>query len=307
MPWRKIVSSIKHASLLILGAVVLSFILFTVAPGDPARVILGPQASEESVSALRQQMGLDRPLLSQAAKHITRVATLNLGTSVGNGRPVLGQVLERFSITATIGLQAALLSLIASYFLNLLFHRFPSTLPALGLLKLGVLMPVFLLTVLGVILVGLLFPWVSLSRSGSAAGPFTQLLPSFIASLYPMAVMTTVLRESIASTLSRPSYRAARATGMGGWKLYHRSLFRPSVVPWLAAWVNQLSMVFFASLVLEVIMSIPGVGSLLLTAIQTRDYPVLQGLILVNAMFFILVSLFAEWAYVTLDPRTRTS
>lgn len=306
LPWRWVASSLGNALLLMLGAVVLSFILFSVAPGDPARVILGPQASEESVAALRQQLGLDRPLLNQATDHLARIATLNFGTSISNGRPVLGQVLEKFSVTATIGLQAALLSLALSYGLNFLFHQVPLTLPALGLLRLGVLMPVFLLTVLGAMLVGLLLPQISLSRSGAASGPFTQILPSLLASLYPLAVMSTVLRDGVASTMERPSYRAARATGMGGWHLFHRSLFRPSVVPWLAAWVNQLSLVFFASLVLEVILSIPGTGSLLLTAIQTRDYPVLQGLILVNAAFFVVLSLLAEWAFATLDPRTHS-
>ena len=71
-------------------------------------------------------------------------------------------------------------------------------------------------------------------------------------------------------------------------------------------WVNQLSLVFFASLVLEVILSIPGTGNLLLVAVQTRDYPVLQGLILVNAAFFIMISLIADWAYTVLDPRVRS-
>ena len=180
LPWLRVAGSLGNSLLLMLGAVVLSFILFTVAPGDPARVILGPQASEESVVALRQQLGLDRPVLSQAVRHLARVITLDLGTSIGNGRPVLGQVLEKFSITATIGLQAALLSLLASYGLNLLFHQMPSALPAVGLLRLGVLMPVFLFTVLAAMLIGLLLPQISLSRSGAAVGPFTQILPCLL-------------------------------------------------------------------------------------------------------------------------------
>lgn len=305
-PWRRGIASLVHALLLMFGAVVLSFVLFTIAPGDPARVILGPQASEESVAALRNRMGLDQPFLKQAAAHLTRIATLNLGNSISNGRPVLGYVMEKFAVTATIGLQAALISLLVSYGLNLLFHQIPLTLPALGLLRFGVLMPVFLLAVLGAMLVGWLLPGVSLSRAGAAWGPFTQVLPSLLACLYPLAVMTTVLRDGVASNLQHPEYRAARAMGMSGWPLFHRNLFRPAVVAWLAAWVNQLSLVFFATLVLEVIFSIPGTGNLLLTAIQTRDYPVLQGLILVNAAFFIAVSLFAEWAYTALDPRLRS-
>ncbi len=305
-PWLWVGTSLGNAVLLMLGAAILSFVLFTVAPGDPARVILGSQASEESVASLRRQLGLDRPLYRQAADHLVGIATLDLGRSISNGRPVLEQVLEKFAITATIGIQAALISLVVSYGLNFLFHEVPGTLPVLGLLRLGVLMPVFLLTVLGAMVVGLLLPQISLSQSGAASGPFTQVLPSLIASLYPLAVMSTILNDGITSTMERPGYRAARANGMAGWHLFHRSLFRPCAVPWLAAWVNQLSLVFFASLVLEVILSIPGTGNLLLTAIQTRDYPVLQGLILVNAAFFVSLSLVAEWAFMALDPRTRS-
>jgi peptide/nickel transport system permease protein len=269
-------------------------------------VILGPQASQESVSALREKLGLNQPLLHQGIEHLGRIARLDFGTSISNGRPVLPQVLEKFSITATIGLQAALLSLIASYGINLLVHGFPGMVPALGLLRLGVLMPIFLLTVLGAMMVGILFPGVSLSSAGARSGPFTQILPSLLASLYPLAVMTTVLRDGVAAEMGRPGYRAARSLGMAGFPIFHRSLFRPSLVPWLAVWVNQLSLVFFASLVLEVILSIPGTGNLLLVAVQTRDYPVLQGLILVNAAFFIMISLVADWAYTALDPRVRS-
>lgn len=306
IPWRRLAVSFGNALLLLLGAAVLSFVLFSVAPGDPARVILGPQASQESVAALREKLGLNQPLFQQAIDHLGRIAHLDFGTSISNGRSVLPQVLEKFGITATIGLQAALLSLVASYCINLLVHGFPRTVSALGLLRLGVLMPVFLLTVLGAILVGILFPRISLSGGGANSGLFTQILPSLLASLYPLAVMTTVLRDGVAAEMDRPSYRAARSIGMGGWPIFHRSLFRPSLVPWLAVWVNQLSLVFFASLVLEVILSIPGTGNLLLVAVQTRDYPVLQGLILVNAVFFILVSFVADWAYIAFDPRVRS-
>lgn len=305
LPYRRLLFSAGHAFLLLLGAAVLSFILFSVAPGDPARVILGPQASEQSVEALRERLGLDVPLTLQAITHLRKVASLDFGTSITTGRPVLPTVLEKFGITATIGLQAAFISLFASYAVNFFVYRYSRAEPLLDFLRLGVLMPVFLLTVIGALLVGLFLPSVSLSGAGAAAGPFTQILPSLLASLYPMAVMTTVLRDDVVQESARPYHRAGRAIGLSGWVLFHRTLFRPALVPWIAAWINQISLVFFASLVLEVILSIPGTGNLLLVSVQSRDYPTLQGLVLVNAAFFVLVSLLSEWAYPALDPRTR--
>lgn len=292
-----------HGLSLLAGVLCLSFILFQVAPGDPARVQLGPTASEERVQALRKDLGLDRPLWQQFVAHIRKVVSLDLGKSIFDGRSVSQEVKEKFAITATIGVQAALLALIGSYGLNFLAffsRRFALFLPVI---KAGVLMPVFFTTIFGALLIGWFFPSISLSSGGSATGPFAQLLPSFIASLYPLAVMTTVLHEKIEEAKRTSFFRAAKAAGCSGMALFHRTVLRPVLVSWLAVWVNQLSLVFFASLVLEVILSIPGTGNLLLNSIQRRDFPVLQGILLINACFFIIVTWVSESTYAFLDPR----
>ncbi len=289
---------------LLFGAVTVSFFLFSVAPGDPARVMLGANAPEDQVQALRNQLGLNRPLAQQYLRHMTHVLSLDLGTSLSNGRRVSAEVGEKFLITATIGVQAAIFSLVASYALNFLFFLKPRMAFVLPILRFGVLLPVFLITILGALLFGIAFPSVSLSSGSSAAGPFRQLFPSAIAALYPLAVMTTVLRDRTSQGMAGPAFRAARAAGFHGWRLFHDSAFRPAAASWLSAWINQLSLVFFASLVLEVILSIPGSGNLLLNAIQQRDYPILQGILLVNACFFICVTWFGDVLYSSLDPRT---
>ena len=109
-----------HGLSLLTGVICLTFILFNIAPGDPARVQLGPSASQESVQALRKELGLDRPLWQQFVIHVRNVCTLNLGRSFIDGRSVSGEVEEKFAITATIGVQAAILALLGSYGLNLL-------------------------------------------------------------------------------------------------------------------------------------------------------------------------------------------
>jgi ABC-type dipeptide/oligopeptide/nickel transport system permease component len=288
---------------LLAGVLCLSFILFQVAPGDPARVQLGPTASEERVQALRKELGLDRPLWQQFVVHIRKVASLDLGRSIFDGRSVSQEVKEKFAVTATIGLQAAILALLGSYGLNVVAfssRRFALFLP---IINVGVLMPVFFTTIFGALLIGWLFPSISLSSGGNGAGPFTQLLPSVIASFYPLAVMTTVLHEKIEETKRANYYRAAKASGSCGMALFHRTALRPVLVSWLAVWVNQLSLVFFASLVLEVILSISGTGNLLLNAVQRRDFPVLEGILLINACFFIFVTWASESTYALLDPR----
>lgn len=288
---------------LLFGVLCLSFLLFQVAPGDPARVQLGPSASEERVQALRKELGLDRPLWQQFVTHIRNACILDFGKSIFDGRDVSQEVKQKFAVTATIGLQAGILALLGSYGLNLLAffsRRFSVFLP---IVNIGVLMPVFFTTIFGALLIGWLFPAISLSSGGDGAGPFTQILPSIIASFYPLAVMTTVLHEKIEESKRANYFRAAQASGSCGMALFHRTALRPVLVSWLAVWVNQLSLVFFASLVLEVILSISGTGNLLLNAIQRRDFPVLQGILLINACFFIFVTWVSESTYVVLDPR----
>ena len=304
---RRPLKTLLGALLLLAGVVVLAFFLFRVVPGDAARAQLGPTASEESVRTLRHDLGLDRPVWQQFTSLISGLVRGDLGVSSFNRLPVAPQILPRFSITATIGLQAGLIALTLSYGLNLLaFLR-----PAVGRLVLpvaraGVLLPVFFTTVFAAVLLGVVFPRVSLSAGAAESGPFTQIIPSILASLYPIAVMTTVLREKIRYASDSSWARASRAAGAMPMALFHRALLCPSLVSWLALWINQISLVFFSAMVLEVILSIPGTGDLLLTAVQRRDYPVLQGLLILNAIFFVALAAAADIFYQYFDPRTRS-
>jgi peptide/nickel transport system permease protein len=292
---------------LLAGVVVLAFFLFRVIPGDAARAQLGPTASEESVRALRHDLGLDRPVWEQFTSLIGGLVRGDMGVSSFNRLPVAPQILPRFSITATIGLQAGLIALVVSYGLNLLAWLHPAAgRCVLPLVRAGVLLPVFFTTVFAAVLLGIFFPRVSLSAGAAESGPFTQIVPSLLASLYPIAVMTIVLREKVLTASNSFWTRAARATGMTPLAVFHRALLSPSLVSWLAVWINQISLVFFSAMVLEVILSIPGTGDLLLTAIQRRDYPILQGLLIVNAVFFAVLAAAGDIFYQHFDPRVRS-
>jgi len=291
---------------LLAGVVVLAFFLFRVIPGDAARAQLGPTASEESVRALRHDLGLDRPVFQQFVSLIGGLVRGDMGVSSFNRLPVVPQILPRFSITATIGLQAGLIALAVSYGLNLLAWLHPRVgRCVLPLVRAGVVLPVFFTTVFAAVLLGIFFPGVSLSTGAADSGPFTQIVPSLLASLYPVAVMTTVLREKVMTAASSFWTRAARATGMAPSAVFHRALLSPSLVSWIAVWINQISLVFFAAMVLEIILSIPGTGDLLLSAVQRRDYPILQGLLILNAVFFLALATVGDIFYRRFDPRVR--
>jgi peptide/nickel transport system permease protein len=124
-----------------------------------------------------------------------------------------------------------------------------------------------------------------------------------VVSLSSVALMTRILQEELARVSRSDFARAAKAFGLPRSHFFHRTLLRPVSVVWVAAWINQISIVFIASFVIEVIFSIPGVGSLLVSAIQQKDYPMLQGILLVNALFFICLSWLSELFYAWIDPR----
>lgn len=287
-----------------MGVLLFSFFLFNIAPGDPARVILGPNASEESVQNLRNQLGTNRPPWEQWKSLMTDVSHLEFGRSIVDGRSVLKETFEKFSTTAKIGGLAAFFALLFSYLINLIVYYYPKTHLLINLSNIGIVTPTFFIGVMAALIFGVWLPIVPLTGYSASESNWTiLLLPSFVASLYPLALMTRLLHEKIRSASAADYAFAAFAFGFRRWHLFHQTLLRPVAVSWLATWVNQLSIIFVASYILEVIFTIPGVGTLLITTIQRKDYPMLQGILLMNAVFFIILNWLSDLILSLLDPR----
>ena len=300
---RGIISAVRDITLLI-GIFTLSFLLFNIIPGDPARIMLGPNASEETVNLLRTELGTDRPFAEQYVHYLSKLTKLNLGRSIIDQSLVSVEVAKKFSTTLAIGLSALVIALIISYTLNLLVFYFPSTSPVLIMAKLGVVTPTFFTGVMAALIFGVLLPVVPLSGFGSSSSNvFALALPAFVASLYPVAVMTGILREKIQEAMNTPYVHSSYTLGFSQFYIFHSVIIRSVSVSWLAGWVNLLSIIFIASLIIEVIFSIPGVGPLLVKSIQQKDYPMLQGIVIINACFFIALAWISELLFRVLDPR----
>lgn len=288
---------------LFLGVMLFSFLLFNVVPGDPARVMLGINASEEAVARLRHSLGTDRPLLEQWTTYLTHVLNLDLGHSVIDGRNVLGEVTEKFAVSARVGFLGALIALSTSYIVNLLVFFCPGLARLVSLMNFGVAVPTFFSGVLAALVFGVWLPVVPLTSDGTNL--LSLLLPGCIAGLYPIALMTTLLHGKLQSTAQASHARAAKAFGLSGLRFFHKTLLHPVMVSWLSVWINQVSLIFVAGFVLEVIFTIPGVGPLLVSSIQRKDYPMLQGILLINALFFIALSWISEGLFSWVDVRVR--
>ena len=291
-----------YSASLLLGALVLAQLLFEAVPGDPARRALGPYASQDSVVRLRYEMGLDRPLMARMAANIFNALKLDFGRSLIDGRAVGPEIREKFTRTFSLGIQAVIIGTTLSLGLLASVHFLPRTNFLVYLMRAPSVLPSFFSAVMLAIFAALWLPEVFGSSGSSRSFP-APLLPSLVAAIYPASVLATSLGGRFSSLRLSPHYRTARAFGLSRTQSLFRALLAPSATGILALIIGQLSLVLFASLVIEIIFSLPGMGTLMLASIQANDYPMLQGILIINAFVFIGLHFLAESLYPVLDPR----
>ena len=278
---------------LLLGLCALTFFLSHVAPGDPARIILGPSAREETVTALRTEMGLDQPVAVQFGKFLANTVTGKWGSSWLTRQPVLREIGEHLRPTLFLGLFASIYSIVLALILNgaaFVFPRFGA--PLIPSLRLGIALPGFVVAVAAALGTIRIQAWTGLSVDPNSASGY--LLPAFAVTLYPGCVMSVLLRDRFNDILASPFYRAARASGYPLGDLFCRVLLRNSWSTLFTAWVNQISLLVFSTIVVEWVFSFRGIGTLLIRSIQGKDLPVLSGIILLNGAFFLVVRTFTR-------------
>ncbi len=280
---------------LLAGLCVLTFFLSYVAPGDPARIILGPNATESSVAALRIEMGFDEPLPEQFAKFLGQIVTGKWGQSWITRRPVLREILDHLSPTISLGVLASLYSLAAAVAMNGLAFILPRAgrllIPSL---RLGIALPSFVVAVATAVSLAESNLWISAAAWGDGAGNLGKhAIPAIAVALYPACVMTTLLRDRFGDILGSSYFRAARALGYSRWQLFARVLVPNSRSILVTAWINQISLLVFSTIIVEHVFSFRGLGALLIRSIQGKDLPVLAGIILLNGCFFLIVRVLA--------------
>jgi glutathione transport system permease protein len=268
----------------------LTFFLSNVAPGDPARIILGPNAREDSVQLLRTEMGLDRPLVLQFGRFFAQTISGRWGDSWITHQPVLREIGDHIRPTLFLGLLASAYSIILTLALNAI--AFSS--PRLGrtfirTLRLGIALPGFVMAVATALATIRLQAWLMGAGQGAEDSVLSFAAPAVAVALYPTCVMTALLRDRIQIIAGSSFFRAARATGFSKYALFVRVLLGNSWSTLLTAWVNQISLLVFSTIVVEYVFSFRGIGTLLLRSIQGKDLPVLSGIVLMNGLFFLVV------------------
>lgn len=275
---------------LLLGLCALTFFLSHIAPGDTARIILGPTAREDAVSALRGEMGLDKPVVVQFAAFLRDTITGRWGASWLTRQPVLLEIGNHLRPTLFLGFFASIYSIAAALLLNALAFAFPRFgQPMIPLLRLGISLPSFVIAVAAALAMSSLQTWTTRFSGSNGDSLSVFVVPAIAVALYPACVMATLLRDRFSDILASPFFRAARASGYSQSALFERVLLRNAWPTLLAAWVNQISLLVYSTIIVEYVFSFRGLGTLLIRSIQGKDLPVLSGIILLNGLFFLAV------------------
>jgi len=303
---------------LVLLWVVATVLFFSIhlLPGDPALLILGgdaAQASPEQIARVRARLGLDRPLVAQYLAWLARVSRGDLGTSLLDDRSVARDLANRLPRTLQLVVPATALAVTIGVPLGMFAGRRRGRLadPAASALALtGFSMPVFVVGMLLVLVFSLPFGWLPpagyVPLGENPAGFLRHLvLPALALAVAPLATVMRMTRSSYLEEAARDFVRTARAKGLADRAVAWRHVLRNALLPVASIVGLQVGSMFAGAVLVEYIFSWPGMNALLLSALGTRDYPVIQGVVLLGSTLFVAVNLLTDLCYALLNPRIR--
>lgn len=310
--WRYLGSRLITAALVLLGAVVLLFSLTLFVPGDPARVLLGPRASPEAIADLSARMGLDLPLWQQLVRFLGNVLRGDLGIDILSGRPILTMVLEVLPYTVTLTFSAIGLAVLIGVPLGCYAATHPGTLgdriAAIASVSF-IAMPNFVVAIYLVLIFSIWLDWLPVlgaSRSGDFLDQLARLvLPAVSLALGWIGYIARLVRSSLLEVLSENFIRTARAYGVSETRIVYKYALKNAAIPTVAVLGLGVGRLLGGAIFAEIIFARPGIGTLIYTAISTRNYPVVQAGVLVVVFLFVLTNLLVDLSYSWLDPRIR--
>jgi len=324
-----------HLVLIMFGVSVIVFLMLRMIPGDPAQLLLGEFANPEELEQLRQQLGLNKSLLTQYGIYLSNVLQGDLGTSVRTNTAVTGEIWVRFIATVELSLAAMLIATLAGITAGVIssvrqysFWDYGSMLLAL----LGVSMPIFwlglmliyffcvkfpVLPMMGRIAMGLEVPDITglltidallnMNWQAFVSSCRHLLLPSVTLATIPMAIVARITRSSMLEVLSEDYVRTARAKGMSEKVVILRHALRNAFLPIVTVIGLNLGILLGGAVLTETIFSWPGLGRYVVDSLMGRDYAAVQGCILVFAALMAIINLAVDLIYVLLDPRIRVN
>jgi peptide/nickel transport system permease protein len=287
----------------LLGVVFVVMLTVDLLPGDAVALMLGEHATKEAVAALRDYLGLDKPLLTRYVQYVGRLLTGDLGRSIQQNRPVAAELAEAWPATLELTLAALLLATVFGVSAGIVSAVWPSSffdaLARLGSLF-GLSLPVFWTGLVLIVIFAWWLPWLPVGGTGSLAH---LVLPAVALALPSTAMIARMTRSSVLEVLREDYVRTARAKGVRERWVVTKHALRNAAIPVLTLLGLQAGQLMGGAVLTETVFAWPGLGRLMVKAIFARDYVLLQGAVLLFALAFVLVNLLVDLSYGALDPR----
>lgn len=274
-------------------------------PGDPAQLVAGPEADEETVRMVRERLGLDRPLPEQFVLFVKKTVTGDFGISIRSQRPVIDEVADRFGPTLLLTVAAMAWAVVFGLLIGVVSAvkrgRWPDRL-GMAFAVSGISMPPF---ALGILLMEVFSVWLGWFPTVGAESWRHYVLPSITLGAGVAAVMARFTRSALIEVLSEDYVRTARAKGLPARQVLSRHALRNALIPVVTMMGLQFGFLLGGSIVVEKVFNWPGMGRLLVDAVEMRDYPVMQTCVLLFSMEFLLINLAVDLLYGWLNPSIR--
>jgi peptide/nickel transport system permease protein len=290
---------------------VIAFALIRLIPGDPAAVLLGMEATPDAVERLRVRLGLDRPLVVQFGIWLSQVVRGELGKSFFLGEPVLQAIMGRLPVTlslAGVALGAAMLTGIPAGLRAATRANSPADLTIMALSVVGLSIPDFALGLIMIFLFGVALHWFPISgyvsfRENPVEWALHLVMPGLSLGIVQAALIARITRSSMLEVLGMDYIRTARAKGLIDRVVIRRHAFRNALIQVLTVVGNAAVILLGGAFVVETVFNLPGVGNLVVMAVKRRDYPLVQGCILLISTVVIVVNLIVDVLYAYVDPQ----
>jgi peptide/nickel transport system permease protein len=288
----------------LIGVSIVAFLMSHLVPGDPVTVMLGQHGTAEDATRLRKELGLDDPLYVQYWRFLRDALRGDLGHSIRSGQPVFTEIRERFP--STLELTAAAIAVAIAVGVTLGVAAAASRRPAadggiMAFALVGISMPYFWSGILLILLFGLKLRWLPIAGEG----PKALVLPTITLAAPAAAVLARMTRSTMLEALGQDFVRTARAKGLREQLVVGRHVLKNAMIPVITIIGLQFGGLLTGAVIVESVFSRPGLGRYTVTAIQSRDFPQIQGIVLVAATIYVFVNLVVDLLYAVVDPRIR--
>lgn len=298
-----IVKRLLSGIIVLFGLSVFTFLLIHLIPGDPVRIMLGQRATVEQIESLRGELGLNKPLVVQYLDYASGVLKGDLGTSLKTGRPVSTEIADRFPATAKMAVASLIVAVVIGIGLGILAAKYKDT-PIDGAIMtfstFGMSIPGFWLGLLVILVFSVHLGWFPIA---GGTGLKDMVLPAFTLGTLTATALSRLTRAGMVEVLSNDYIRTARAKGMNERVVLLRHAFRNVMIPIVAVIGLELAGLLGGAVIIEQVFGWPGVGTLAIQAISSRDFPMIQGTTLFIGAVYVLVVILIDVLYAVLDPR----